>query len=79
MLIRSFLETTYVLWPTFHLPRFLARLATIKTTQDTEFIALLIAIAYMSIRERRTRKDLTEDTGSEIAELCEFELSSAVR
>lgn len=72
MLVRSFLETTYVLWPTFHLPRFLATLATIKTNQNTEFIALLLAIAYMSLRERRTRKDLTEDTGNEIALLCEL-------
>ena len=72
MLVRSFLETTYVLWPTFHLPRFLATLATIKTNQNTEFIALLVAIAYMSLRERRTRKDLTEDTGNEIALLCEL-------
>ena len=26
----------------------------------------------MSLRERRTRKDLTEDTGNEIALLCEL-------
>jgi len=79
MLVRSFLETTYVLWPTFHLPRFLATLATIKTNQNTEFIALLLAIAYMSLRERRTRKDLTEDTGNEIALLCELSLMSRCR
>jgi hypothetical protein len=70
MLVRPFLETTYVLWPTFHLPTFLSTLASLKTCQDPEFFALLLAIAYMALRERRTRKDLSEDTGMQFAELC---------
>jgi len=70
MLVRPFLETTYVLWPTFHLPRFLASLSSVKADDDPVFICLLIAIAFMALRERRTRKDLAEDTAIEFAALC---------
>jgi hypothetical protein len=72
MLIRPFLETNYVLWPTFHLPTFLSSLASIRSNQDPEYICLLIAIAFMALRERRTRKDLAEDTAIEFAQLCKF-------
>lgn len=36
------------------------------------FVALLISIAFMSLRERRTRKDLSEDTAIEIAQICAY-------
>jgi hypothetical protein len=76
LLVRHFLETNYVLWPTFHLPTFLATLATVRSNQDPEFICLLVAIAYMALRERRTRKDLGEDTAEEFAQLCKLIPSS---
>lgn len=70
MLVRPFLETNYVMWPTFHLPGFLSSLASVRLNQDPEFICLLLGIAYMALRERRTRKDLSEDTADEFADLC---------
>ena len=70
MLVRQFLDTTHVLWPTFHLPSFLSSLVSIKSDQDPVFISLTVAIAFMSLRARRTRRDLSEDTAIELYHLC---------
>lgn len=70
MLVRQFLDTTHVLWPTFHLPSFLSSLVSIKSDQDPVFIGLTVAIAFMSIRARRARRDLSEDTAIELYHLC---------
>lgn len=71
MLVRQFLDTTHVLWPTFHLPSFLSSLVSIKSEQDPVFMSLTVAIAFMSLRARRTRRDLSEDTGIELYHTCE--------
>lgn len=76
MLVRPFLDSTHVLWPTFHVPSFLSSLVSVKVDQDPVCICLVLSIAFMSLRERRTRKDLTEETGVGLYYTCMPLLSS---
>lgn len=77
MLVRSYLESTHVLWPTFHLQPFLTSLASAKTSNDPVFICLVLAIAFVTLRSKRTRKDLSEETGIIFYHSCESVLSTS--
>lgn len=68
-LVRQFLESTYLLWPTFLLPTFVEKCGDEDARSTPDFMMLLLSICALTARERLPPATTGEDVSSRFFDL----------
>ncbi|WWC93840.1 hypothetical protein V866_000676 [Kwoniella sp. B9012] len=68
-LVEHFLESTYILWPTFNISSFTAQAAAEHSRSNPDFVCLIMAICALTLRETGASSSLEAEVGLKYHEL----------